>query len=63
MGYARQVYEDSENLLNCHTWVYDGQPYYDSHCFNKDIPAFNFVFHSPLMTEVERINTEMKRKI
>lgn len=45
-----------------HTWVYGGQPYYDSHCFNKDVPAFNFVFHSPLMAEVERINSEMKRK-
>lgn len=61
-------YDDVRNLVlmdgrisPSHTWVYNEQPYYDSHCFNKDIPAFNRVFESPLVSEVERINTVIKK--
>lgn len=60
-------YDDVRNLVlmdsrvgDSHTWVYRGQPYYDSHCFNKDVPAFNFVFHSPVMECVEKVNREKK---
>ena len=40
-------YEDVRNILiedsrinSSHTFVYEDHPYYDSHCLNKDIPAF-----------------------
>lgn len=63
-------YDDVRNLVvqdsrigASHTWCYRGQPYYDSHCFNKDIPAFNYVFHSPLLEKVDKINRESKAQV
>lgn len=60
-------YDDVRNLVlmddrigGSHTWVYENQPYYDSHCFNKDVPAFNYVFHGPVMECVEKVNKERK---
>ena len=45
-----------------HTFVLDDQPYYYSHCLNKDIPAFiSFAKEkAPLMKSVYEIN--LKRK-
>lgn len=51
-----------ERISPSHTFVYQDHPYYDSHCFNKDIPAFNGQFHLPLMMAVEQVNTKMKEK-
>lgn len=63
-------YDDVRNLIiqdprigSSHTWVYEDQPYYDSHCFNKDIPAFNYIFKSPLIQKVENINLVKKKGI
>ena len=63
-------YEDVRNIfikdsrINASlTFVYEETPYYDSHCFNKDIPAFNAQFNLPLMCAVERINTDMKNAV
>lgn len=63
-------YDDVRSLVTLdyrvgpsHTWSYDGQPFYDNHCFNKDVPAFNAMFHSPLISKVEEINLNKKSSI
>ena len=43
-----------------HTLVYEEQPFYDSHCFNKDIPSFANKFNDKFMKTVDEINTERK---
>lgn len=60
-------YDDVRDLVlmdgrieDSHMWVYENQPYYDSLCFNKDVSAFNYVFHSPVMECVGKVNKERK---
>ena len=63
-------YEDVRNILvedsrinPSHTFVYEDHPYYDSHCLNKDIPAFISQFNSPLIKAVYEINKNRKEQI
>jgi len=35
----RTLFVQDERVGDSHTWVFPEKPYYDSHCFNKDIPA------------------------
>jgi len=43
-----------------HTFVYDKHPYWDSHCFNKDVPALANTFNNSILKEIVRYNNEMK---
>lgn len=43
-----------------HTIVYENQPYYDSHCFNKDMLAFANQFDIELLKTVIKINDKNK---
>lgn len=45
-----------------HTIAYKWQPYYDSHCLNKDIPAFANQFNDDFMLMVDEINKKRKFK-
>lgn len=61
-------YDDVRNLLlmdqrisPSHTWSYDDQPFYDSHCFNKDVPAFVKMVDAPLLSKVVEINKLKKQ--
>lgn len=45
-----------------HTFVYNDTPYWDSHCFNKDIPALANYYDLPLMNAVLWINNKDKEK-
>lgn len=58
----REIFVADERVGNSHTFVYDDKPYYDSHCFNKDIPALiQCVKHNiPLISEMDKINKEKK---
>lgn len=56
----RDLFLLDERINPSHTIVFSEQPYYNSHCFNKDIPAFNEQFHGKLMECVEKINKEKK---
>lgn len=60
----RELFAADERVGNSHTFVYPDKPYYDSHCFNKDIPALvNFAGeNAPLMSYVNKLNTEKKNK-
>lgn len=57
----RECFVLDERLGESHTYINPRQPYYDSHCLNKDIPAFvKFCeekdFSVPLMSAVHSIN-------
>ena len=53
-----------DNRINPdHTICYEGQPYYDSHCLNKDIPAFYNQFGDEFIQAVDEINFKRKRCI
>lgn len=51
-----------DNRMNpSHTIAYKWQPYYDSHCLNKDIPAFANQFKDDFMWMVDKINKGRKK--
>ena len=58
----REIFVADERIGNSHTFVYNDKPYYDSHCFNKDIPAFiQFAKPNvPLISEMDKINKRRK---
>ena len=43
-----------------HTFVYRDQPYWASHCLNKDVPAIASMFEAPLLESVININNKHK---
>jgi len=63
----RELFILDERMGCSHTWVYPDKPYYDSHCLNKDIPAFikfskEFGIEPSLMETVDTINNIAKGK-
>ena len=63
----RQCFVADERVNPSHTYVYPEQPYYDSHCLNKDIPALLVSCKSNkiktlLIDKVHMINLERKSK-
>ena len=60
--------EMRELLLNdgrfnrAHTFVYDRHPYWESHCFDKDLRAIASEADAPLIEEVLRYNDACKEK-
>ena len=57
---VREGWLMDDRINPSHTIVYEEQPFYDSHCFNKDIPAFANKFNDKFMKTVDEINTERK---
>ena len=57
---VRNIFVKDSRINPSHTFVYTDKPYYDSHCFNKDIPAFISQFDLPLMKSVDAINKQDK---
>lgn len=43
-----------------HTFVYKDQPYWDSHCLNKDVPAIANQYDMSLLKEVIKFNENQK---
>jgi len=58
----REVFIMDERMGNSHTFIYENQPYYDSHCLNKDISALIHFAEgeAKLMDAVHHINAERK---
>lgn len=62
----RELFVADERVGQSHTYVYKDQPYYDSHCLNKDIPAFIHIaqdagIEPDLMKTVNKVNQKKKR--
>ncbi len=60
----RELFVMDERVGNSHTYVYAEKPFYDSHCFNKDIPALvNFAGGLvPLAASMDGINRRRKER-
>ncbi len=61
----RELWLADTRVSPSHTLVYKDQPYYDSHCLNKDIPALISMCKEngidvPFMTIVDFINKSLK---
>ena len=57
---VREWFLMDERMNPSHTIAYKDQHYYDSHCLNKDIPAFANQFNDEFMKMVEKINNDRK---
>ena len=58
----REIFILDERMGDSHTLIRRNQPYYDSHCLNKDIPGLiKQTRDSKLMSAVHEINEERKR--
>ena len=58
----RELFVADERISPSHTFVYPDKPYYDSHCFNKDVPALVSFAEgdAPLMACLNQINLSKK---
>ena len=57
----REIFIMDERVGSSHTFVFNDQPYYDSICLNKDIPALiKQSSNALLMTQVNDINNLRK---
>lgn len=58
----REIFVLDPRMGNSHTFVFEEQPYYDSHCLNKDIPALIKMAHGKalLIDAMCKINSERK---
>lgn len=64
---VRNIFIKDSRVNPSHTNIIGNKAYYDSHCLNKDIPAFVKMFESNknifLMKEVDKINNVRKGKL
>jgi len=58
----RELFIADERISPSHTFVYPDKPYYDSHCFNKDVPALVSFSDgdAPLLACMNEINIAKK---
>ena len=58
----RELLLNDERFSRAHTFVYDGHPYWESHCFDKDLRAIVAAADAPLIEGVIRYNERCKEK-
>ncbi|MEI3535580.1 MAG: hypothetical protein V8R16_02215 [Bacilli bacterium] len=60
----RELFIADERISPSHTFVYKDKPFYDSHCFNKDVPALVYFAKEEayLMSTVNEINIRKKKE-
>jgi UDP-glucose 6-dehydrogenase len=56
----RELLLNDERFSRAHTFVYDAHPYWESHCFDKDLRAIAKVSDAPLIEGVLRYNERCK---
>ena len=56
----RELLLQDERIGKSHTFVYEDTPYWDSHCFNKDLKALVNFANAPLIEDVIKYNDECK---
>ena len=65
----RQCFIADSRFSPFHTYAFENQPYYDSHCLNKDIPAIIADIdkincdYLPLVNSVDKINNKRKKEL
>ena len=58
----RELLLNDERFSRAHTFVYDEHPYWESHCFDKDLRAIAGAADAPLIDEVIRYNERCKAR-
>lgn len=58
----RELLLEDERFSKANTFVYDNQPYWESHCFDKDIPALLSCTDAPLIQSMYEYNENCKKK-
>lgn len=58
----RELLLEDERFSRAHTFVYDERPYWQSHCFDKDLAALVSIADAPLIEDVIRYNQRCKGK-
>ena len=58
----REVFLNDERFNRAHTFVYDESPWWDSHCFNKDLRAITQFTDAPLIANIIEYNEQCKNK-
>ena len=56
----RELLLNDERFSRAHTFVYDDHPYWESHCFDKDLPAIARASDAPLIEGVIGYNERCK---
>ena len=56
----RELFVLDTRIGPAHTFCYADAPYWDSHCFNKDVPAIAYTFNMPLLQAVNEFNNKQK---
>lgn len=56
----RELFVLDERIDPSHIFVYRDSPYWDSHCFNKDVPAIAESFDLSLLKDVIKFNEYQK---
>lgn len=62
----REIFVLDKRMGNSHTYIDSKQPYWDSHCLNKDVPAFinecnNLNIDLPMLQTMYKSNQERKQ--
>ena len=58
----RELLLEDKRFSRAHTFVYDDHPYWESHCFDKDLAAIATVSDAPLIGDVIRYNQRCKAR-
>lgn len=58
----RELFLLDPRINPSHTFVYEDKPYWDSHCFNKDIPAIAKSFDLPFLESLVDFNDSQKEQ-
>jgi len=58
----RELLLNDERFSRAHTFVYDAHPYWESHCFDKDLRAIAGASDAPLIDGLIRYNERCKEK-
>ena len=45
---------------SCHAFVFAGHPFWESHCFDRDVPAIAAAYNAPFLVGVIAFNEQMK---
>ena len=56
----RELLLEDKRFSRAHTFVYDDHPYWESHCFDKDLAAITAVSNAPLIDAVIQYNQQCR---
>ena len=58
----REIFTLDDRINNSHTFVYDDQPYWDSHCLNKDVSYTAYTENAELLKSICKFNDKQKKQ-